>query len=304
MNAGKSIVLLDGSIGQELVNRSNQPATRLWAAQSLFDDPQLVVDLHKDYVSAGARLLTVNAYSLSPERLDRADLADQFELMQRRAIELVQQARDSSGVEGVSIAGCLPPLVGSYRPENSPDFDESVATYARIVELQADHVDVIICETVSSVSDARAVATAATASSKPVWVGLSVADDGSGSLRSGESVSDAVNVCHELGVEATLLNCSKPESIDGAWGELSAVAKVTGAYANGFTSVAELLPGKTVDVLSAREDLGPERYADCAMGWVEKGARIVGGCCEVGPDHIKALANRLEQAGYSVTGSL
>lgn len=300
----KNIVLLDGSMGQELVNRSNKPATRLWAAQAMFDDPQLVVDLHKDYLLAGARVLTLNTYSLTPERLDRVGLSDEFEAMQKRAITLAYEARDSCDIDGVSIAGCLPPLVGSYQPENSPDFDTSVEVYSRIVELQADHVDMMLCETVSSLVDARAVATAALSSGKPVWVALSVADDGSGTLRGGEAVSDAVKLCNELGVEATLLNCSKPESIDSAWNELNADAKVTGAYANGFTSVAELVAGATTDVLSAREDLGPEQYADYAMKWVDGGAAIVGGCCEVGPDHISTLSDRLKQAGYSITGSL
>lgn len=303
-NSSKKVVLLDGSLGQELVNRSNKPATRLWAAQAMFDDPALVVDLHKDYIKAGARLLTLNAYSLTPERLDRVGLADQFEAMQHEAIKLVNEAKDSCAIEGVSIAGCLPPLVGSYRPEDSPDFDTSVATYSRIVEIQAEHVDVILCETVSSIADARSVVTAAMASGKPVWVALSVADDGTGTLRSGESVSEAVKLCHDLGVEVTLLNCSKPESFNDAWPEITSVAKVTGAYANGFTSIAELLPGKTTEVLSAREDLGPEQYADYAMQWVEGGAAVIGGCCEVGPEHIRVLARRLEEAGYVITGTL
>ncbi|MFW6379865.1 MAG: homocysteine S-methyltransferase family protein, partial [Halorhodospira sp.] len=69
-------------------------------------------------------------------------------------------------------------------------------------------------------------------------------------------------------------------------------------YANGFTSVAALQPGGTVDVLEARTDLDPETYAEHALGWGEQGATLVGGCCEVGPAHIAALAERLAAAGY------
>ena len=55
-------------------------------------------------------------------------------------------------------------------------------------------------------------------------------------------------------------------------------------------------------MLHARHDLDPEAYAEQAMGWVEAGAQIVGGCCEVGPAHISALRDRLEQAGYQISG--
>jgi S-methylmethionine-dependent homocysteine/selenocysteine methylase len=57
-----------------------------------------------------------------------------------------------------------------------------------------------------------------------------------------------------------------------------------------------------VDVLHARHDLDPDAYADFALGWVEAGLDIVGGCCEVGPPHIAALRDRLEAAGHEITG--
>ena len=71
-----------------------------------------------------------------------------------------------------------------------------------------------------------------------------------------------------------------------------------GGYANAFTSVDALEPGGTVDVLEARKDLDPAAYAEHALGWVRQGATIVGGCCEVGPAHIKALAEKLSAEGY------
>jgi len=75
-----------------------------------------------------------------------------------------------------------------------------------------------------------------------------------------------------------------------------------GAYANGFTAISEgfLQEAPTVDALSARHDLSPAAYADFAMGWIAQGARIVGGCCEVGPDHIRELARRIKEAGHEI----
>jgi homocysteine S-methyltransferase len=75
-----------------------------------------------------------------------------------------------------------------------------------------------------------------------------------------------------------------------------------GAYANGFEKITqEFLEDKpTVDALSARRDLTPAKYADYVMGWIDQGATIVGGCCEVGPDHIKEIATRLRAAGHTI----
>lgn len=72
-----------------------------------------------------------------------------------------------------------------------------------------------------------------------------------------------------------------------------ATGRPAGAYANGFTSIDSLQPGGTVSSLEARNDLGPTAYADFVMDWVEQGATIVGGCCEVSPAHIACIRDRL-----------
>ena len=79
--------------------------------------------------------------------------------------------------------------------------------------------------------------------------------------------------------------------------------KPFGAYANGFTRISEGFLGDapTVDALEQRTDLDPAAYAEFAMGWVDQGATIVGGCCEVGPGHIAELARRLREAGHVIT---
>jgi S-methylmethionine-dependent homocysteine/selenocysteine methylase len=97
----------------------------------------------------------------------------------------------------------------------------------------------------------------------------------------------------DIPLAARLVNCSRPEAVDAALPELVALGGTVGAYANGFPAVDALEHGGTVDVLGVRDDLGPARYAEFALRWVEAGAAIVGGCCEVGPAHIAALRDRL-----------
>lgn len=297
------IILLDGGMGQELLRRSVQPAHPLWSAKVLMDEPEIVQAVHEDFILAGARVITLNTYSATPERLEAEGRPDLFAPLQTRAIDLARAAATAQG-GGVRIGGCLPPLYSSYQPHLAEDYDTILGLYRRIVAAQRDHVDLFQCETLSSVNEARAALTAALESGLPVWLGLSVRDDDSRCLRSGEPLAGALAELVPMGPEAVLLNCSIPEAITTALPEVIATGLPAGAYANGFTSISALKQGGTVDVLKAREDLTPEVYGRHALGWVASGARIVGGCCEVGPAHIAHLSRALEDSGHRLCGAL
>jgi len=295
----RPIVLLDGGMGQELLRRSARRPTNLWSAQVMLDEPQIVEDVHRDYIEAGARVITLNAYSATPERLERAGMADRFEALQARAVELAASARDRSGRD-VAIAGCLPPLNASYRPDLGANPRAMLATYRRIAELQAPHVDIMLCETLASVLEIGAATRAAAETGRPVWTAMTLADGERGLLRSGEPLGEGIDAAIGNGAQVLLLNCSWPETVSAALDELAAAGRPFGAYANAFTSVTALQPGGTVEGLTARTDLDPEAYCGFALSWADKGAAIVGGCCEVGPQHIARLARNLIASGYAI----
>ena len=295
-----TILLLDGGMGQELIKRSSKEITPLWSTQVMIDEPDTVRDLHVDYILAGSRIITLNAYTMTPQRLTRDGQIKDFETLQLAAILAATSARTKADIAGVKIAGCLPPLVASYHAEVALAYDEMLASYSQIVALQAPHVDVFLCETIPSVAEAKAALLAAKKSGLPVWVSLTIQDDNKAQLRSGEPLSQAVAMLHELGADAILLNCSKPEAILAAWPQMLSESGLTGAYANGFTSVDSLKPGGTVTSMESRSDLNPEAYALFALQWAKNGAGLIGGCCEVGPAHIAELAKRFTQAGYIV----
>ncbi len=135
-----------------------------------------------------------------------------------------------------------------------------------------------------------------------MWVSWTLADEGPPRLRSGETLADGRRARSRASpLDARLVNCSRPEAVDAALPDLLALGGPVGAYANAFPAVDALKHGGTVDVLGHRDDLVPERYAEFALGWAEAGAAIVGGCCEVGPEHIAALRDRLHAAGIATT---
>lgn len=110
-----AFTIIDGGTGQELHTRLGRPATPLWSAEAIDARPDLVEAVHADFLSAGADVITVASYSVTPERLDRAGRADAFEPLQTAALQAARKARDRHK-PAARIAGCLPPLPGSYRP--------------------------------------------------------------------------------------------------------------------------------------------------------------------------------------------
>ena len=291
----KGPLLLDGGMGQELLRRGMKRKNHaLWSANALLDEPELVQTVHEDYLRTGADIITTNTYSTSRERLEGADLGDQMDEINHAAGTLAEQAREAVGREAL-IAGSLPPFRGSYRPDLVGDFEEIAPKYREQAEILAPHVDLFLCETMSTADEARAAATGAASTGKPVLVSWTVVEDASEDadsvpLRSGESLEEALAAVADLPVEGFLLNCSPPESLTAAMPALRRLTdRPIGGYANGF----EAIPGgwrETVDGSpEKRQDLSPAKYAEYVEQWLEDGAQIVGGCCEVGPEHIERL---------------
>ena len=156
----------------------------------------------------------------------------------------------------------------------------------------------------ASLKEAKAAVAAAKTSGKPVWCGLTLEDNEKCELRSGEKLLDSVIALQSIGQEEFLLNCSFPEVINNGIAILSKNTKFFGGYANGFTSIEPLKTASNVSVLSARTDLGPEEYSKYALNWVNQGASVVGGCCEIGPSHIKYLHDRLLENDFEIVNSL
>ena len=286
------IILLDGSMGQELVRRAGDRPTPLWSAKVMIDHPGMVASVHADYRKAGATVHTTNTYSIHHDRLKGTGLEDQFLALHMAAL------KEAAGM-GV-LAGSIGPLIASFRPDIHPPHDIALPLYAEIATIIAPHVDLILCETVASVAHAKAVLEAATATGKPVWLSLTVDDVDGTRLRSGEPLTDVLPIAQNAA--AILINCALPEAITASMDVLAKGNLPFGAYANGFTKItAAFLEDKpTVDALTARQDLDPEAYAAFAMKWIEQGATIVGGCCEVGPAHIAKMAETITAAGHHI----
>jgi S-methylmethionine-dependent homocysteine/selenocysteine methylase len=303
------VTILDGGVGRELLRIGAPFRQPEWSALALMEAPDRVVEAHANFVAAGADVITTNSYALVPFHLGperfaaRArDLAALSGRLARRAAGAGRLARRAATVRTVEVAGSLPPLFGSYRPDLFRSSD-APAIIDSLVEGLAPHVDLWLAETLGSIAEARAVADALHragtgppgpangGAAQPLWISYTLDDDHHGALPSGEPVADAVAAAVDLGASAVLFNCCRPETITVALehtAHLIGGRVALGGYANRFAIQGD--NPANAGLSSLRPDLDPVSYADLVARWLGLGATIVGGCCGVEPDHIAQVA--------------
>ena len=295
------VTLLDGGMGRELKRIGAPFRQPEWSALALIEAPDFVAQAHRAFIDAGADVITTNSYALVPFHLGEDRFVAQGEKLADRAGRVARDVADRAGHD-VKVAGSLPPLFGSYRPDL---YDESRAQeiLAPLVAGLFPHVDHWLVETQSAIAEIEAAAIGLKGTDKPIWFSFTLEDGAEDArtrprLRSGEPVGDAVKRAAVLKAAAVLFNCSQPEvmgtAIDAARIALASQPQVRiGVYANAFPPQPKDTEANTT-LHEIRTDLDPAGYVGFMTDWVKRGATIVGGCCGIGPEHIAAMRSRLE----------
>lgn len=290
-----NFVLLDGGMGKTLEAQGAPFRQPEWSALALMEAPDAVLRAHLDFLAAGADVLTTNNYAVVPFHLGLDRFLDRGGELTALSGELARQAADTAD-QPVLVAGSIPPLYGSYEPDNF--VPETADAHLKIVvDALADHVDLFLAETQSCLAEARASLRAAGSYDLPRWVAYTLSDDhelAAPVLRSGESVTEAVELAVAEQAEAVLFNCSQPEQMLAAVTEARLVSRAisVGVYANAFEEKRSGYAANRT-ILGHRHDLDTVGYRRFAEQWLDAGASIVGGCCGIMPDHIEALADLL-----------
>ncbi len=300
-----AITILDGGMGKEL-RRIGAPFRQPeWSSLALMEAPDMVVQAHTNFIEAGAETIITNNYAVVPYHHDDAFFAEQGAALVDLAGRLARRAADASDRD-VLVAGSMPPLFGSYEPQNF-DAERARPIYADIATALEPHVDLWIGETLSTLDEMRVILDAidATGSQRPVWMSFALPDvwatGAAMGLRSGETITEIAEAVAALArpVDAVLFNCSLPEQTGPALAALRADLDAvglghvrTGGYANAFPTEREDEYAANEVIFERREDLTSERYAEFVGSWIGQGATIVGGCCDMYPEHIAALSER------------
>lgn len=298
-----TVRILDGGMSRELTRLGARLVQPEWSALALMESPDIVRQVHVEFIQAGADAITTNSYALVPFHIGEERFASEGAALIELSGQLAREAADASTDRDILVCGSLPPLFGSYEPEN---FDAARAPeyLSVLVGNLAPNVDVWLGETFSLIAEAEAAQTAVAETGKPLWVSFTLKDDPAALgrppvLRSGETVADAAIWAAQAGIEALLFNCSRPEIMETAIAEAASVFAQKGVdieigvYANAFEQ--ETASEKANEGLSGmRAELEGEGYIGFARSWVAAGATLVGGCCGIGAAQIGRLAKELK----------
>ena len=288
----KKIVIMDGGTGTEVARRGVTIYPQLsWSANANIEYPELVQDIHRDYILAGAEIIITNTFSSSRATLAKDGLTQHTEKINRQSVQAAMEARKNCGAEEtVVIAGAISAFEPKSHPEITPSYEEALDDYREQVGILAEEgVDLIVLEMFSRTIDLKAAITAADETDLPIWIGLSCeSHDGQIYLglmgrHGGETIADAVTASSSPNVKAFFIMHSPPSVTAEALRELkNYTALPIGAYAHGGGIRGSGLDGSDAD---------PQEYLEYAREWVASGATIIGGCCGTTPEHIRILTS-------------
>jgi homocysteine S-methyltransferase len=293
-----SVLISDGGLATELEARGLDLSDRLWSAKLLADAPQEIAAVHAAFFRAGAAIATTASYQASLEGfaargIDRNEAAG----LLRRSVELAKAARDEAGADGLIVAASVGPYGAALADgsEYRGRYGLSVAALRRwhrprLEILAAAGADVLACETVPDVDEAEALVDLVRSAGVPAWLSYTI--DGT-TTRAGQPLADAFAVAAGVPeIVAVGVNCCAPDDVLPAIGLARAAGKPVVVYPNS---------GERWD---GRAWTGRRTFsAQLAAEWVAAGARIVGGCCRVGPADIAEVRRACRQGGKSAENS-
>jgi homocysteine S-methyltransferase len=285
-------VVLVGGLATQLEAQGHDLSSSLWSARLLLDDPAAIVEAHRRYFEAGARVAITSSYQASFDGFDAIGIdRAQTESLLRRSVRLAQHARDevadetprwvaaSIGPYGAAMAdgseyrGTYGLTVGELRRWHAP----------RLAVLADAGADVLALETVPCLAEVEALLAEIDGSGTACW--LSVTCDGD-RTRAGEPASEAFTMARDVAeVIAVGVNCTAPAVV--------AALVTSAAHVSGKPVVVYPNSGEGWDA-TQRAWTGSATFAEGQVeDWVTRGALMVGGCCRVGPGEIGSIAARI-----------
>ena len=292
-------VVLDGGLATQLENQGHDLNSELWSARLLNDDPDAVVAAHCAYFAAGAQVATTASYQASMDGFAKAGIGrTEANQLIKRSVRLAEQARAScDDAKQRWIAGSVGPYGAALADgsEYRGNYDLSVAELRewhrpRIQLLAEAGVDILALETIPCLAEVEALLTEVAGSEHPCWLSITCVGD---RTRAGEPVTEAFALTRDVEeIIAVGVNCIDPA-------KACALVRIAGE-STGKPVVVYPNGGEQWDA-SARAWAGPATFhPQDVEDWISGGARLVGGCCRVGPTEINAIHDLVLERGLIV----
>jgi homocysteine S-methyltransferase len=288
------VIILDGGTGTELQRRGVPMHSVAWSAAAMATHSEIVRGIHEDYLRAGAEILITNSFGTSRHVLAAAGLGDRVAELNRHSVELAREARDRVAPDyPVWIAGSISSFVPSGDNHQRPAREAERANYREQAELLAEAgADLLVLEMIRDIDQSQIIVEAAVATGLPVWVGFTclLGKDGRTVLLRGRDIERPLEACMALVLAAG--QCSAVAVMHSA---IQATDRALDTVLGAWTGPVACYPdcGEWENPNWRFGDLTPAAFVTAAESWVARGVQIVGGCCGIGPEHIKLVAERL-----------
>jgi len=298
-NFFKKTRILDGGMGQELLNRGLKPKGTLWSAHALIDKEchQMVVDTHLDFINAGAEVIVTTTFTARRNRLIQNDCEKYFEKINIKAVELALKARDISKKE-VLVAGGLPNQKQTYSADLGENLDSIEKNFYDQAKLLKHGIDFFYLDVMSSGLECEIALKVIETFNLPVLVGIHLRDNGL--LPSGEKINDIVKKYKNNNWLGVIMACISPKAYEVVAKDLQQLDISYGFKLNAFKKIPEGYTvaskdewgnaGNPTTVLGKNTDLNESKFYEYVNKFMKNGATILGGCCEIRPSHIKEIA--------------
>ncbi len=295
----KKTRILDGGMGQELLNRGLKPKGTLWSAHALIDEAchQMVIDAHLDFINAGAEVIVTTTFTARRLRLIQNDSEKYFEKINIKAVELAQKARDISKKD-VLIAGGLPGQKQTYSADLGKDLDLIEKNFYDQAKLLKHGIDFFYLDVMSSGLECEIALKVIETFNLPVLVGIHLRDNGH--LPSGEKINDIVKKYKNNNWLGVIMACISPKAYEVVAKDLQQLDIPYGFKLNAFKKIPEGYTvaskdewgnaGNPTTVLGKNTDLNESKFYEYVNKFMKNGATILGGCCEIRPSHIKEIS--------------
>ena len=291
------VILLDGGVGTEIERRGVGMDEAAWCGVAVRSHPEVVRAVHEDYIRAGSEVITANTFGTARHVLEAAGLAGDVARINQDAVRLAREARDNAAEGPVWVAASMSSLA-PLGARGLPEGERAGASYREQAELLAEAgADLIIAEMMTHAENAEIVVGAALETGLPVWVGFSAeVSRATGELvpwkHSNEGVGQG-EFGQTIDVVLGLGSISAMGIMHSRLGDMSRALAFLGERWRGPTLAYAESGVWEPPSWRFQGIVAPGDYARAASRWIDAGARIIGGCCGIGPAHIRALRDML-----------
>lgn len=279
-------LLLDGATGTELEKRGVPMDDAAWCATALATHPEVVREVHEDYIRAGAEVIITNTFPAAKHVLEEAGMGDRFRELNARAAELAREARENAAEGQVYIAGSISTFPARLDHGYDPGEREARDNYAEQAEVLAEGgVDLIALEMMRDVEQTRYAIEAALKTRLPVWLGFSCKRTADGTVVLWDERDTLAEALESLPLRDISLVSIMHTQTEDTVPALHEVRERWDGPVGAYPHYGEfVMPNwQFIDKIS------PEDFAAEAQQWIEAGAHAIGGCCGTGPEHVRVL---------------